>query len=383
MTSVRPSIQPSQPPLFFWQNMPAHHQTGALDTLASGWSAPVTGVWCEDISASRRNQGWAAAPRVSLRDHFLPSSGWEQQVDDLIDGNRMAIHIFSGLGAYEPVTRAARRLARTPDAKMGLIVESPIMLGWAGVARRWKARYHYRPFLGKMRAVFAMGELGLDFYRDLGFAEEQLFPYLYQEAIPLPASRSPDGGDVRLVYAGQLNDRKGFDILLAACRALPRQGWTLDVFGDGPLRSNLEAEARRDGLAGRIVFRGTVPSSALIAELPRFDLAVVPSRFDGWGMFVNEALQCGLAVVASDKVGAAGLVASSMAGAIVPSEDIDALASAMSRRIAHPDLLRDEQTKAREYAPRLSPGRVGEYLAASLQHAFFADGIRPTPGWIS
>ena len=381
MTSVRPSIQPGQPPLFFWQNMPAHHQTGALDALASGWSAPATGVWCEDVSASRRSQGWGAAPRVSLRDHFLPSSGWEQQVDDLIDGNRTAIHIFSGLGAYAPVTRAARRLARTPDAKMGLIVESPIMLGWVGIARRWKVRYHYRPFLGKMRTVFAMGELGLDFYRGLGFTEEQLFPYLYQEAIPLPTSRSPDGGDLRLVYAGQLNERKGVDILLAACRALPRQGWTLDVFGDGPLRPKLEAEAARDDLAGRIVFRGTVPSSSLVAELPRFDLAVVPSRFDGWGMFVNEALQCGLAVVASDKVGAAGLVAGSMAGAIVPSEDVAALATAVSRRIARPDLLRDEQAKAREYAPRLSPSRAGEYLAAALRHAFLADGIRPTPSW--
>ena len=383
MTSVLRSDQPGQPPLFFWQNMPAHHQTGALDALASGWSAPVTGVWCEDVSASRRSQGWDAAPRVSLRDQFLPSSGWEQEVDDLIDGNRTAIHIFSGLGAYAPVTRAARRLARTPDAKMGLIVECPVMLGWAGVARRWKARYHYRPFLGKMRAVFAMGELGLGFYRGLGFAEEQLFPYLYQEAVPLPASRSPDRGDVRLVYAGQLNERKGVDILLAACRSLPRQGWTLDVFGDGPLRSELEAQAARDGLVGRIMFRGVVPSSDLVAELPRFDLAVVPSRFDGWGMFVNEALQSGLAVVASDKVGAAGLVASSMAGAIVPSEDIAALATAVNRRIAQPDLLRDEQKKACEYAPRLSPRRAGEYMAAALRHAFLAEGARPTPNWIS
>jgi glycosyltransferase involved in cell wall biosynthesis len=383
MTSVRQPDYSGQPPLFFWQNMPAHHQTGALDALASGWSAPVTGVWCEDVSASRRSQGWSAAPRVSLRDHFLSSSGWEQEVDDLIDGNRSGIHIFSGIGAYAPVTRAARRLARTPDAKMGLIVESLIMLGWAGVARRWKARYHYRPFLGKMRAVFAMGELGLDFYRGLGFAEAQLFPYLYQEAIPLPASRSPDRGDVRLVYAGQLNERKGVDILLAACRALPRQGWTLDIFGDGPLRPKLEAEAARDGLAGRIMFRGVVPSSDLVAELPRFDLAVVPSRFDGWGMFVNEALQCGLSVVASHKVGAAGLVASSMAGAIVPSEDVAALTEAIRRRITQPELLHDEQTKAREYASRISPSRAGEYLAAALRHAFLADGARPTPNWIT
>lgn len=380
MTSVRPS---GPPPLFFWQNMPAHHQTGALDALASGWSAPVTGVWCEDVSASRRSQGWGAAPRVSLQDHFLPAAGWEKSVDDLVDGNPAAIHIFSGLGAYAPVTRAARRLARTPDAKMGLIVESPIMLGWAGLARRWKARHHYRPFLGKMRAVFAMGELGMDFYRGLGFAEEQLFPYLYQEEIPSPGLRSPERGDVRLVYAGQLNERKGVDILLAACRALPRLGWTLDLFGDGPLRPKLEAEVARAGLAGRIVFRGVVPSPALIGELPRFDLAIVPSRFDGWGMFVNEALQCGLAVIASDKVGAAGLVVSSAAGAIIPGADIAALAAALNRRIAHPDLLRDEQTKAREYAPRLSPNRAGEYLAAALRHAYLADGLRPTPGWIA
>ena len=383
MTPVPPAGLAGPPPLFFWQNMPAHHQTGALDALAAGWSAPVTGVWCEDLSASRRSQGWGAAPRVSLRDHFLPSSGWEQAVDDLIDRHRTAIHIFSGLGAYAPVTRAARRLARLPDAKMGLIVESPIMLGWAGVARRWKARHHYRPFLGKMRAVFAMGALGLDFYRGLGFAEEQLFPYLYQEAIPLPGVRTPDGGDVRLVYAGQLDERKGVDVLLAACRALPRQGWTLDIFGDGPLRPKLAADAARDGLADRIVFRGVAPSPALIAELPRFDLAIVPSRFDGWGMFVNEALQCGLAVVASDKVGAAGLVAGSAAGAIFPSEDVPALAAALNRRIASPDLLSDEQAKAREYAPRLSPNRAGEYLAAALRHAFLADGLRPTPSWVA
>jgi glycosyltransferase involved in cell wall biosynthesis len=100
-------------------------------------------------------------------------------------------------------------------------------------------------------------------------------------------------------------------------------------------------------------------------------------------MFVNEALQSGLAVVASDKVGAAGLVASSMAGAIVPSEDIAALATAVSRRIANLDLLRNEQTKAREFAPRLSPSRAGEYLAAVIRHAFLADGLRPTPSWIA
>jgi glycosyltransferase involved in cell wall biosynthesis len=373
----------SPPPVFFWQNMPAHHQTGALDALASAWGAPVTGVWCEDVSASRRSQGWGAVPRASLRDRFLPATGWAKEVDGLVDANRAAIHVFSGIGAYAPVTRAARRLARTPDARMGLIVESPIMLGWAGVARTWKARYYYRPFVSRLRAVFAMGELGMAFYRRLGFAEDQLFPFLYQEAVPPPPARGAGRGEVRLVYAGQLNARKGADLLLAACRALPARGWTLDIFGDGPFRSGLSAEATRRGLADRIAFRGTVSSAALIAELPSFDLAIVPSRFDGWGMFVNEALQSGLAVIASDRVGSAGLVSSSGAGAVCPREDIPALAEAIGRRIADPALLRSEQAKACAYAPCLSPDRAGEYLAAALRHAFCGEAPRPLPGWIS
>lgn len=373
----------SDAPVFFWQNMPAHHQTGALDALASAWGAPVTGVWCGDISDARKNQGWSSAPRASLRDHFLPSKGWEEAVDALVDSNVAAIHIFSGIGAYPPVTRAVRRLAKYPSAKMGVMAESSIMMGWAGVARRLKARLCYRPYVRRLGAVFAMGNLGIDFYRRLGFRDEQLYPYFYQESVPCPPPRPPSRGGVRMLYAGQLNERKGVDVLLEACRLIDAPGWTLDIFGDGPFREKLKLEVRRSGLEGQVSFRGIAPSATLLSEMPNYDLAVVPSRFDGWGMLVNEALQCGLAVLATDKVGAAILVHSSGAGAVLPKENPRAMAEAIRLRLNRPDLLASEQRLALEYAPRLAPIKAAEYLAAALRHAFQGHSERPVPGWIS
>ncbi len=369
-------------PVFFWQNMPAHHQTGALDAFASSWGAPATGVWCEDISPIRKAQGWSPASRVRLRNCYLPLKGWEDAVDDLIDVNQDSIHIFSGIGAYPPVTRAARRLAGYSSPKMGVIVESSIMLGWAGFARRLKAHVCYRGFVDKLSAVFAMGNIGMDFYRGIGFKDEQLYPYLYQESVPLPSARPPGRGVMRMLYAGQLNDRKGVDVLIEACRLICAPGWSLDIFGDGPLRNRLKQAVISGGIEGQVSFRGTVPSASLLAEMPSFDVAVVPSRFDGWGMLVNEALQSGLAVLASDKVGASILVSSSGAGAIFPKENPKALADAIRIRVLNPELLSAEQASALEYAPRLSPERAGEYLASAIRYAFQGQANRPAPGWI-
>ena len=310
-------------------------------------------------------------------------SCWEAAVDGLVDSNIAAIHIFSGIGAYSPVTRAVRRLAKHPSAKMGVIVESSILMGWAGLLRRLKARYCYRPYLDKLGAVFAMGSLGADFYRQIGFKDEQIYPYFYQEAVSAPAPRKPNRGAVRMLYAGQLNERKGVDVLIEACRLISAPGWTLDIFGDGPFRERLKQAVRLGGLEGQVSFRGIVPSADLLAEMPSYDLAVVPSRFDGWGMLVNEALQCGLAVLATDKVGASILVRSSGAGAVFAKENPAAMAEAMRLRIIRPELLASEQRLALEYAPRLAPARAAEYLASALRHAFQGQSARPVPGWIS
>lgn len=76
--------------------------------------------------------------------------------------------------------------------------------------------------------------------------------------------------------------------------------------------------------AGRRDFDGVVEAFAIS------DIAIVPSSVEPWGLVVNEALAAGIAVIASDRVGAVDdLVIEGKSGIIFPSGEVDALATAM------------------------------------------------------
>jgi glycosyltransferase involved in cell wall biosynthesis len=102
--------------------------------------------------------------------------------------------------------------------------------------------------------------------------------------------------------------------------------------------------------------------------LPRFfsdaDVFVLPSRYDGWGVVVNQALGAGLPVVCSDAVGAAeDLVIPGENGYIFPSGDVVALQAALEAIIGDTGRMAAFSEKSAQLAQRLSPA----YGARQLQ----------------
>src|SRR5207244_12444835 len=94
--------------------------------------------------------------------------------------------------------------------------------------------------------------------------------------------------------------------------------------------------------------RGPVPAVRLRNISAAADMLVLPSIatrtfLEPWGLVVNEAMDRGLPVIASDAVGAAagGLVRDGRNGLVVPAGDADALAATIAR------LARDESLRAR------------------------------------
>ena len=96
--------------------------------------------------------------------------------------------------------------------------------------------------------------------------------------------------------------------------------------GDGPERGRLEEEAQPYGDAVR--FLGFRNQSELPALYDLCDVFVLPSRFEPWGLVVNEVMNAGRPVIVSDRVGAASdLVGNGDNGFVYPSGDVAALAS--------------------------------------------------------
>lgn len=90
-----------------------------------------------------------------------------------------------------------------------------------------------------------------------------------------------------------------------ACAELDESQRPVVVFaGDGPLRAELEQYSDRE-LPGRVRFLGFRNQTQLPAIYSASDVFVLPSTFEPWGLVVNEALNAGLPVIVSDRVGAA------------------------------------------------------------------------------
>jgi len=147
------------------------------------------------------------------------------------------------------------------------------------------------------------------------------------------APKARPGGGV--VYVGRLSHEKGVDVLVGAMRQLgPHR---LDVVGDGPERSRLEALAAASA-PGRVRFHGTVPKSRVLDVVRSAAVAVMPSRcHENQPMAVLEAFACGVPVVATQLGGLPELVRHDRYGMIVPADDAAALADALDRLLADPD----------------------------------------------
>ncbi|HVB81199.1 MAG TPA: glycosyltransferase family 4 protein [Candidatus Binataceae bacterium] len=135
-----------------------------------------------------------------------------------------------------------------------------------------------------------------------------------------------------ILYASKLQARKRAGDLLAAferlSRLVPRP--YLVVIGDGEERATLEARAAP--LGGDVRFLGFLNQSELPAYFDLCDVFVLPSVQEPWGLIVNEVMNAGRAVVASDQVGCApDLVKDGVNGFVYPAGDAAALADALRR----------------------------------------------------
>ena len=122
---------------------------------------------------------------------------------------------------------------------------------------------------------------------------------------------------------------KGFDLLVAALPRLAQSspGARLLLIGDGPERERLAAMATDLGVSGRVTITGATRDVA--AYLAAADVFAAPSRNEGMGRALVEAMALGLPVVGAAVGGIPAVVADGVCGRLVPAGDVGALAEAL------------------------------------------------------
>jgi len=161
-----------------------------------------------------------------------------------------------------------------------------------------------------------------------------------------PRPHRPGGGELRLLHVGNVHPTKGLDVLLAALAELAFVPYRLEIAGgiaDRSFRRSLDELMDRP-LQRRVRFLGPVPPAAMAEVYRRADVTVVPSRYEGFGIALLEAMGFGMPVVAGREGGAGEMIAHGQEGFLVPPGDPDAVAEAL--RALADDGLRAEMGRA-------------------------------------
>ncbi len=162
-----------------------------------------------------------------------------------------------------------------------------------------------------------------------------------------------------VLFVGQLRYYKGVEVLIEAIGRLHTQGIeaTLLIAGSGPLAARCRRLARRVGSASsaaeRMHFLGDVAGAELPALYAAADVFVLPSRrrSEAYGLALVEAMAAGTAVISTELgTGTSFVNRDRETGLVVPPRDPAALAAAVGKLLADPELRRGMGARARRRA---------------------------------
>lgn len=180
-------------------------------------------------------------------------------------------------------------------------------------------------------------------------------------------SNDDDSGPVRLLFVGQLIERKGISYLIDAYETIDDTSVELVIVGDGLKRDDYERQMRRRKLD--VTFTGWVSEERKREAFANADLFVLPSLEDLAPLVLNEALASGLPILTTEGVGnAPDMIIEGGNGYVVPTADADALAECLSDLLSDPGELR----RMGERSQRISDERFSPAMAADR----FVDAIR-------
>jgi glycosyltransferase involved in cell wall biosynthesis len=368
-----------------WHPVLTDHQSYTLEALKNAGGSDMHIFVLKQEHADRQAQGWVNRHAAALAPQTIPQHGQLFFIIRQLRLHRDATHLFSS-PFEQPWLILALIMAIAMGRRVYLISEpySPIAAGYQNDKQRAIGRLKalLRPALYKIygvllrrriTGVFCISSLAISQYRQIGIKREKLFPFGYFVprvfSAPSETAKAPAAG-LKLIFIGTLIVRKGLDVLIEAVSALNRQGAAiyLDVYGPG--------DASRFDFDGAMIrYCGLIPFGDAQPVIAGYDLLILPSRYDGWGVVVNEALIAGVPAICSDRVGAAAIVTKWQCGAVFKNEDAVNLALKIKQFRDAPALLDQHRLAAIDAGHVLEPAVAGHYMFEVIAH----DTNSPTP----
>ncbi|MCD8387770.1 MAG: glycosyltransferase family 4 protein [Bacteroidales bacterium] len=373
--------------IYFWFDSPPKVGKGAFNYVANNWSEEVFFVFNNDFREERKASNWndgdfGKAKIIALYEESDPN----HTIENIFLKDKSSIHIVNGLATN--IMNRIEKFLLNNDSRLIVFTERPDQMG--GIVERYmreiffhiKYRQLNHKFNKIIKAFLPLGGLGKKVFMKYGWSEKKIFPFMYNPQMTniSALNNRTTKDEVRFLYVGRFYFKtKGVDTLMKATSYL-KGNWHLDLVGGyGKNAEEVKAWAQATPTVDYI---GRWNSLEVTKNMQDYDVIVVPTKYDGWNLLINEGLHAGVGVITTDEAVSHEVIEESGAGMVVRANKPKELAEAMQRVIDNPEMANKWRSLSRNFVENISTPTVGKYLIDIILFAIYNEGIRPKCPWI-
>lgn len=305
--------------LIFFQNCISPHQIPYIkETCKDKRIKKVFLITPRVDYTDRSAMGWDSKNLLLETEIIFLLKPTEEEITALFR-NKDCIAFFSGIRADKDIF-AWFKLSLSFQIKRGIITEPPNIYPTKPLFLHYiRFLIQDYKFIKYIDYVFAFGDLAVKYYQFWSHSWK-VIPFAYCTEIKEENELSQRHEDqlLKLVFIGSLTKNKNVGIILKALSSIQSPSITLDIIGDGPEKERLAHYVLHKGIKN-INFRGFLSNKDIPNILNQADILILPSKYDGWGAVVNEALQMGVYVICSEHCGSKTLIVHDKIGFVFKS----------------------------------------------------------------
>lgn len=248
-------------------------------------------------------------------------------------------------------------------------------------------------FNNKQTTVFTIHDTDMNFGKEINNAEhifaisnavkqdlwdrQALNSQVIYNGIPLSEipyrTQWQDSNEYRLLQISRLvHDKKGQDLLIEAVAHLkmrqPELLLTLDFIGGGESESYLRTMVKKLNICDRVRFLGVLPKSEVYECLHNYEMLIQPSRYEGFGLTIAEAMAANVPVIVSDIEGPLEVIDNGRCGQVFASGRSTSLAESILNTI---DLFKSGEIQGQVESARERACRLFDINKTAEQYAAF------------
>ena len=356
-------------PIWFWQRMRTPHM-GAIAEALADQGHRVTFVANSVLSKERVKEGWQKA-RLN-KAIFKLASNKNAAIHLARKAPKNSIHLCQGFHSNGLVSNV-QRILRNRGLRHWIIIEKIDEAGLKGKFKKLLYRMLVLYWKKNLQGILAIGHGTKDWIIERGIEKKKVFPFAYFLDNPKTNNQKKNviikskKRSYRFLFIGRLIQLKKVELLIKAIATLKFIDIELWIVGDGPERDNLYSLANIL-IPNKVYWHGTLPMSKIPKIINQVDCLVLPSRHDGWGAVVSEALMSGTPVICSNACGSSLAVKASGVGGVFLSNNIKSLSKILYKQYKTGKISEKKRQKIIRWAKCLNATSGAKYLERILSN---------------